>query len=248
MSRSGQVRLYPNEYWTAHLESTWKMFLFVDVDDFWVMCICALWWQIFCRHILYTDTIFITKIDLMNAIFLCISPASLFVCCLVLSSLCLHPLLFHLPHPLPSLRPSLEGEESRRFIKAPVRGGSQEKTSLTSLFPAHPRPLISRPRRWGHRPCPPSPPPSPLRFLSDGITGASRLLSNRERYGRGHRTGASAQEVRLPGHQFSQVAPSNAHWQCSDGSPAWTQTPVQREVGTCTDPHRKKLHPEKHIY
>lgn len=121
----------------------------------------------------YTDNIFITilslfKIGFMKPIFLYISPASLSVC----SSLSLH-----------SLCPSSEGEESRRFIKAIVRGGGQEETSLASLLPAHPRPLTGWPRRRGHRPCPPSSPPSPprpLRFLSDGIAGAGRLLSDRE--------------------------------------------------------------------
>lgn len=135
--------------------------------------------------------------------------------------------LLHLPSPLlvsfPRLCPSSEGEKSRGFIEALVWSGSQEETSLASVVPAHPRPLGGWPRCRGHRPCPPPPPPSPpcsLRFLPDGVAGASRLLPHRERYGGGHRTGASAQEVRFPGHQFSQVAPSNTRRQCSDGPPA----------------------------
>lgn len=182
---------------------------------------CALCWQIFCRRIVYTDA-FITdmslfKIGLMKHIFLLISPASLFVCCLFpLWVSVLTPFISLIP--FPSLCPSSEGEESGRFIKAAVGGGSQEKTSLTSLLPAHPRPLAGRPHRSRPPPAPPSP-PRPLRFLSDGITGASRLLSDRERYG-GHRAGASAQEVWLPGYQFPQVAPGNTCRQRSDGPPA----------------------------
>lgn len=163
----------------------------------------------------------------MKPIFLCFSPASLFFVVLFLLVSC----------PLPSLSPSLEGEESRRLIKALVGGGSQEETSLTSLLPAHPRPLIGRP-------CPPSPPPSPprpLRFLSDGLTGPSRLLSNREWYGGGHGDGASAQEVWFAGHKLPQVSPGTTCRQRFDGPSAWTQAPVQREVGARTRPHRQKF-------
>ncbi|XP_035812308.2 E3 ubiquitin-protein ligase SH3RF3 isoform X4 [Amphiprion ocellaris] len=117
----------------------------------------------------------------------------------------------------------LEGEESRRSVKAPVGGRSQEETSLAPVLPANPRPLIGWPRRRGHRPRPPSSPPSPprpLRFLSNGVAGTSRILSNRERDGGGNGPGASAQEVRLPGHQLPHVAPGNTRWQCSDGPQA----------------------------
>lgn len=164
---------------------------------------------------------------LIKHIFLYISgkqwslPVCLFICLLSCSS----------------IPPSSEGEESRGFIKALIRGSGQEETSLASLLPAHPQPLIGRPRCHGHRPHTPSSPPSPprsLRFLPNGITGASRVLSNWERHGGGHRVGAAAQEVRLPGHQLPHVAPGNSHWQPSDGPATWTQTTVQGEVGTHT--------------
>lgn len=155
------------------------------------------------------------------------------------------PLLFpsfSAPYLFPSFYPSLEGEESGRFIKAPVWGSGQEKASLPAFIPSHPRSLACRPGRRGNRSgsasAPPSP-PRPLRFLPHGVTGASWFLSHRERHVRGHRAGAFAQEVRFSGHQFPQVSPGNPGWQRTDGSPAWAQTLVEREVSTWSNPHRK---------
>lgn len=119
---------------------------------------------------------------------------------------CLPPIpsiLCSLSHLFPSFFPSLEGEESRRFIKASVWGSGQEKASLPAFVPSHPRSLASRPGRRGNRSRPASAPPSssrPLRFLPHGVAGASRLLSRRERHVRGHRAGAFAQEVGFSGH------------------------------------------------
>lgn len=189
-------------------------------------CIYAPWLQIFCRHSLHRYCFHFHRVTFRDR------PCEINVFSVSHQNACFFfPLpphcLLHLPSPLlvslTRLCPSSEGEKSRRFIEALVRGGSQEETSLASVVPTHPRPLGGRPRCRGHRPRPPPPPPSPprpLRFLPDGIAGASRLLPHRERHGWGHRTGASAQEVRFPGHQFSQVAPSNARRQCSDGPPA----------------------------
>lgn len=125
-----------------------------------------------------------------------------------------------------------EGEESRRFIKTLIGRRSKEETSLTPILPTHPWPHWSR--RRGYRPRAPPSPPRPLRFLSDGVARTSRFLSNRERHGGGNWAGASAQKVRFPGYQLPHVTPGNTCWQCSDGPPTWTQTPVQREVGTQT--------------
>lgn len=153
----------------------------------------------------------------------------------VLSSTFIPSNLFFLSLLFPSFCPSLEGEESRRFIKAPVWGSGQEKASLPSFVPSHPQSLAGQPGRRGNRPCPastPPPSPRPLRFLPHGVTGASRFLPHRERHVRGHRAGAFAQEVRLSGHQFPQVSPGNPGWQRTDGSPAWAQTLVKREVST----------------
>lgn len=144
-------------------------------------------------------------------------------------------ILCSLSHLFPSFYPSLEGEESRRFIKASVWGSGQEKASLPAFVPSHPRSLASRPGRRGNRSRPASAPPSPsrpLRFLPHGVAGASRLLSHRERHVRGHRAGAFAQEIGFSGHQFPQVSPGNTDWQRVDGPPAWAQTLVQREVST----------------
>lgn len=112
-------------------------------------------------------------------------------------------ILCSLSHLFPSFYPSLEGEESGRFIKASVWGSGQEKASLPAFVPSHPRSLASRPGRRGNRSRPASAPPSPsrpLRFLPHGVAGASRLLSHRERHVRGHRAGAFAQEVGFSGH------------------------------------------------
>lgn len=155
---------------------------------------------------------------------------SQFICCLVPPSLCAS-ILSSL------ISPFSEGEESSGFVKASVRSCSQEETSLAPVVPTHPRPLNACPRCRGHWPHSPSSLPSPsrpLRFLSNGVTGASWFLSNWERDGGSDGTGASAQEVRFTGHQLPHVAPSNTRWQPSDGPPSWTQTPVQRKVDTHT--------------
>lgn len=125
-----------------------------------------------------------------------------------LVSLFLLPLLIpsflcSLSHLFPSFYPSLEGEESGRFIKASVWGSGQEKASLPAFVPSHPRSFASRPGRRGNRSRPASAPPSPsrpLRFLPHGVAGASRLLSHREWHVGGHRAGAFAQEVGISGH------------------------------------------------
>lgn len=144
-------------------------------------------------------------------------------------------ILCSLSHLFPSFYPSLEGEESGRFIKASVWGSGQEKASLPAFVPSHPRSLASRTGCRGNRSHPASAPPSPsrpFRFLPHGVTGASRFLPHWERHAGGHRAGAFAQEVRFSGHQFPQVSPGNTAWQRTDGSPAWAQTLVKREVSS----------------
>lgn len=119
--------------------------------------------------------------------------------------------------------PASKGEKSCRFAEAVVGGRSQKETSLSPLLTTHPRPLAGWPRRRTHRPNPPSSlssPPRSLRLLSNGVAGPSRLLSNRERHVGGDRAGASAQEVRIPGHKLPNVAPGYTSRQCSSGPPA----------------------------